>query len=314
MEMNQVVPNGGLDLSFMDARTLAFNYSYKTLNLVMVGAGGTGGWLAPHLARLARILIDKNDRNVKITFIDPDIVEKANLYRQNFAPSELGMNKAQTLARRYSMALGVEIVAISEAFGHGSFLSTVNSGLVIIIGCVDNVSARRSIAEYIAKHYQSFPFESVFWLDCGNYHNGGQVLLGNTEKLAKLQESFAVASVCRFLPSPALQHPELLQPLTGPAAIVSSYPSDISSNNAGENEAGLSCEGLAMRSTQSLTINQHIAAVAHTYLVKMLSGKLCYFQTYLNLDSMTSKSTYITPQTVAQVLGKKPDFFHTTHA
>ena len=90
--------------------------------------------------------------------------------------------------------------------------------------------------------------------------------------------------------------------------------SNLNNNDpAGHQDNNLSCEQMALRQTQSLTINQSIASIAATYLLKLLSGQLKYFQTYLNLDAMVVKSSYITPQTVAAAIGQNPDFFNQTH-
>ena len=62
---------------------------------------------------------------------------------------------------------------------------------------------------------------------------------------------------------------------------------------------GLSCADIAMRDEQGLTINQAIAAVAADYLVRLLlTNNLERFQTYLDLNSGSMQSTYITPANV----------------
>lgn len=68
--------------------------SHKHLHLYLVGVGGTGGWLAPTLVRLTKILTDQG-RSVSLTLIDYDHVEKVNIPRQNFTQADLGLNKAQ---------------------------------------------------------------------------------------------------------------------------------------------------------------------------------------------------------------------------
>ena len=60
---------------------------------VMLGAGGTGGHIAPHLYRLLYAL----DRPVRFIICDGDVVEEKNLVRQNFIPADLGENKARVL-------------------------------------------------------------------------------------------------------------------------------------------------------------------------------------------------------------------------
>ena len=76
----------------------------RPVKIVMLGAGGTGGYIAPYLYRLLHML----DRPARFVICDGDIVELKNLDRQNFVPADLGENKARILAERYSTVLGME--------------------------------------------------------------------------------------------------------------------------------------------------------------------------------------------------------------
>ena len=76
----------------------------RPVKIVMLGAGGTGGYIAPYLYRLLHML----DRPTRFVICDGDIVEPKNLDRQNFVPADLGENKARILAERYSTVLGME--------------------------------------------------------------------------------------------------------------------------------------------------------------------------------------------------------------
>lgn len=71
------------------------------VKIVMLGAGGTGGYVAPHLYRLAYL----SQRPIQILICDGDTVEEKNLFRQNFVDIDVGQNKAAVLARRYAAAL-----------------------------------------------------------------------------------------------------------------------------------------------------------------------------------------------------------------
>lgn len=85
----------------------------RPVKIVMLGAGGTGGHIAPHLYRLLYAL----DRPVRFIICDGDIVEEKNLVRQNFTPADLGENKAKVLAERYSSVFGMETEYVPE-FNH----------------------------------------------------------------------------------------------------------------------------------------------------------------------------------------------------
>ena len=73
----------------------------RPVKIVMLGAGGTGGHIAPHLYRLLYAL----NRPVRFIICDGDIVEEKNLVRQNFTPADLGENKAKVLAERCDTVL-----------------------------------------------------------------------------------------------------------------------------------------------------------------------------------------------------------------
>lgn len=74
------------------------------VKVVMLGAGGTGAHAAPHIYRLLYAL----ERPARFIICDGDIVEVKNLVRQNFAPADLGENKARVLAERYATVFGME--------------------------------------------------------------------------------------------------------------------------------------------------------------------------------------------------------------
>ena len=76
----------------------------RPVKILLLGAGGTGGYVAPHLYRLMHTL----NRPVRINIVDGDLVEAKNLVRQNFCAADLGENKAKVLATRYSEAFGME--------------------------------------------------------------------------------------------------------------------------------------------------------------------------------------------------------------
>ena len=202
-----------LDLSFIQARPIVTR-SWAKLSIVLVGCGGTGSWLAPHLARVAYVLAQEG-RAVSLTFIDPDHVESKNIPRQHFSQAELGANKARALALRYGAAW-LQIVARAEPFKGEHLVAGGRSDkdLTLLVGCVDNAQARKAIAHAL-QGQNTFAgrdhVHSAWWLDCGNSRDGGQVLLGCASNLRELEGAFE--PTCRALPSPALQRPELLHPL-----------------------------------------------------------------------------------------------------
>ncbi len=284
-----------VDLSYLQAVPVLLPQDGRT-HLMLVGTGGTGSWLAPSLARLTRLLIDAG-RRVSLTFVDHDIVEAGNVPRQNFCYAEIGQHKAVVLATRYSAAWGVEIRATTKPFNRDMVSGRYNE-LVILIGCVDNAAARQELAETLSGRYRgSAHVPSTWWLDAGNARECGQVLLGSETKAETLRPAFQLGAACIALPSPTLQHPELLKPL----------PEEIAGNN-------LSCEQLALLNAQSLMVNQRVAAEAADFLMRLLTNSLTRFATYFDLPSGSARSKYITRESVAAVVGEAPDEFFLTLA
>jgi PRTRC genetic system ThiF family protein len=128
--------------------------------ILLVGTGGTGGYLATGLAKI----IAGYKLPVEMTLIDPDTVEEANLARQEFMPWELGLNKAKATAERLNERYALAIGACDLPWQ--SYRRTSSSPLVI--SCVDNIEARKTMKE------------SSYWLDLGNGRTQGQVIFGTT--------------------------------------------------------------------------------------------------------------------------------------
>jgi tRNA A37 threonylcarbamoyladenosine dehydratase len=68
------------DLSILNAKPIYFGFSH--VQIYLVGCGGTGSFLIPHLCRIANFL-NETGRQIDLTLIDFDRIEEKNLYRQN---------------------------------------------------------------------------------------------------------------------------------------------------------------------------------------------------------------------------------------
>jgi PRTRC genetic system ThiF family protein len=263
--------------------------AFKELRLIQVGAGGTGSWLAPQVARVARMVQDEHGARVRVYFVDDDTVQAKNLRRQNFCEPELGQKKAEALARRCSSAYGVEAIAVAERFNADRLArdSYYSDNLTVIVGCVDTAESRAAISRAIPAYRYAGGPSTIFWLDTGNDHAAGQVYLGSAANPEGLRGAFPLPGLCLALPSPALQDPRLLVPQPEEEA----------------EDEGLSCADFTARHAQSRGINQAIAAVAAGYLFCMFDGVLDHFATYLNLRTGSMTSTPITPENVAAASG-----------
>lgn len=280
-----------LNLDTLHAATLRL-VERDALNLILAGCGGTGSWLAPTVVRVARLLAEKFHKSVRVVFIDPDSVEAKNCYRQNFAESEIGRNKAEALAARYGLAWGVDVLALPAPFPADldRLLETdrqTHYELSVVIGCVDNAPARSAIHTYLTE--KAGYGAARWWLDCGNDRHSGQVLLGGFNSKHD-QAIFPIPGYCARLPLPSEQHPELLVP----------HPADAVP------DGNLSCADLALRGAQGLAVNQQVAAIAGDTLLQMLVyGTLTHFQTYFDQASGTMRSTPITEKALAPYLTDK---------
>ena len=122
--------------------------------IVMLGAGGTGGHIAPHLYRLLYAL----NRPGRFILCDGDIVEQKNLIRQNFSPADLGENKARVLVERYASVFGMEAEYVPNFVENLETLEALImpkewqldpriyrfvKEMVILIGAVDNNKSRQ---------------------------------------------------------------------------------------------------------------------------------------------------------------------------
>ena len=160
------------------------------IQINIIGAGGTGGYLVRDLSRFVYSIEKRTSKsNISITIFDGDNVEEKNILRQNFLPHDIGQNKAEVLALRHVRAFGTNINYVPEMFEsvHASSqkwrgFNNSEKGTIIYVGCVDNNAARREIA----KTMENFRTENwgrqsqeIWWIDSGNERKTGQVIAGS---------------------------------------------------------------------------------------------------------------------------------------
>lgn len=125
--------------------------------IVMIGAGGTGGYTIQRLSKMMNAF-----ESVKsfLLIADPDSVEKKNLLRQPFIQQDIGLKKADVLAKRYGATYGLKIGSYSDSYiesvesleqlfsltdfrhEHGQYIQKV------LIGATDNDFSRSVMNEY----------------------------------------------------------------------------------------------------------------------------------------------------------------------
>lgn len=170
-------------------------------NIIVNGCGGTGGWFLP---KLAKIMVDaqlknKLADNITIYLCDGDTVATKNLIRQNFILRDVGQNKAEILANRYSQMFpaNVNLVFVDKYIANSDIIKTypdiLRSKFVnildlpfadktngvhsyhdetsLVFNFVDNSISRKCIHSYFANHHRS----SSIVVDTGNNLYNGQM-------------------------------------------------------------------------------------------------------------------------------------------
>ncbi|MCC6175645.1 MAG: ThiF family adenylyltransferase [Chloroflexi bacterium] len=251
--------------------------------IVLVGCGGTGGFLAESVCRL---LIGCPAR---LYLVDPDRVEPHNVARQAFDHRDVGRFKAEVLAerfaRRFEREVSYSVLPYGRELHAGVFRDTAGS-LRLLVGCVDNAAARRAIASTLDGAARAGArSHGCWWLDTGNNRNSGQVLLGNTTRPEALRRAFVPADGrCRALPAPSLQRPDLL----------SSPP---------EPTPQPDCAEAVAAAEQGRTINQVVASIAASYVEKLLADTCRWMATYFDLDDGMFRCLPADPKLVADLAG-----------
>jgi PRTRC genetic system ThiF family protein len=251
--------------------------------IVVVGCGGTGGFLAEAICRL---LIGRRSR---LHLVDHDRVEPHNVARQAFDRRDVGRYKAEVLAerlaRRFEREVGYSVLPYDREL-HAKVFGDTPADLRLIVGCVDNASARRSIAATLdAPSRSGGRSHNVWWLDCGNGRNSGQILFGNSTRPEDLRRAFIPGHRrCRALPAPSLQRPDLL-------------------SAAPEPRPQPDCAEAVAEGEQGPTINQIVASIAASFVEKLLAGACSWMAGYFDLDDGTLRCLPADPKLVADVAG-----------
>lgn len=231
-----------------------------TVNLI--GCGGTGSQMLTCLARIDHSLVALGHPGLQVHAYDPDEVTDANIGRQLFSRSDIGLNKANVLVTRINRFFGTSWSAMPRRYGEGHY-STAN----ICISCVDSVKSRKEIARVNknSKGQCRADLEGqYYWLDFGNGRTTGQIILGTLQMIEQptTKEYDAVPSL---------------------KTVTEMF--DLSKVN--EKESGPSCSLAEALSKQDLFINSTLAQAGGALLWKLLStGSIDHQGVYLNLDTM----------------------------
>ena len=142
-----------------------FHTNPVKINLVGVGGGGSlvlSGLVRLHLAMKSL----GHPYGLDVEVWDPDRVSPANIGRQLFAASEVGLNKAEALVNRYNFGFALNWEAHPERY-------RFTRSFDILIACVDSRKSRKEIFQTLPKK------DGPYVLDGGVLATCGQVIIGN---------------------------------------------------------------------------------------------------------------------------------------
>lgn len=158
------------------------------ISVNLIGAGGTGSKVLSGLMDMNHCLTVLGHAGVDVRVWDDDTVEEANVGRQKFALSEVGLHKSVALVNRANRWSGTRWKAETRRFEmdrNGALPDHARA--TIFISCVDSVDARFGIAEMLdrmtgGKNDRDRP---RYWMDFGNSHSSGQVILSTVGEIVQ---------------------------------------------------------------------------------------------------------------------------------
>lgn len=279
------IPNSAFSLLAIPEPLHFVMPQFNAVNLVLVGCGGTGSHLASGLGALACELRERGASTgsaVALTFVDPDRVEPKNVGRQLFTRADIGRNKAHALAERIAAAYGVP-VTVFDTPAQELDIAFAKNALNLIIGAVDNHSARRVLHDSVAG-----ADGKLFWLDAGNENHSGQIVLGNVVDARKFKHSVEMGML-GALPAASLVYPEIIK--------APKRPNGHAARNA-------SCAELTAAGEQSLMINRLVAAWALSLLYDFLLARdVKYFALAFNAQTGGTRTYPLDLPTLCEVTG-----------
>ena len=243
-----------------------------TVNLI--GAGGTGSQVLTNLARLDVTMRNLGHPGLFVSLYDPDVVTEANIGRQLFGESDLGMNKAVCLITRINNFFGNNWLAKPELYPDINSWDRQEDSANIIITCTDNTKSRLDLWT-ILKEYRKANRDDkwnyvdfntpLYWLDFGNAQATGQVVLGSIPKKINQPSSQLYQTV------PSLK-------------VVTEM---VKYSGIKDEDSGPSCSLAEALEKQDLFINSTLAQLGCNLLWKLFrNGMIEHHGLYLNLNTM----------------------------
>lgn len=237
------------------------------VRVLVIGAGGTGSQVVNGLAQLDRaIRALGHPGGLSVTVVDDDLVSEANVGRQNFFPSDVGLPKADVLIQRVNMAMGTNWRSAVLRIQPQTDLKNPH----LVIGCVDNRKARAAILAATSRYCHGAPdkdghYANGWWLDIGNRLSDGQVILGETRN----QSYTRIPNAADLFPS-------------------------IVDETAEDPDEGPSCSLAEALEKQSLFVNRGVALFALNMLWEWFRyGELSYHGVFVNMKTSRTSTLAI---------------------
>jgi PRTRC genetic system ThiF family protein len=154
---------------------LPLEWRSRKISVDLIGVGGTGSQVLTGLARLHLAIVALGGLGLTVRAFDPDTVSEANVGRQLFSLADVGLHKSDVLIHRINCYFGLDWESLPMRYAPDASRGGYNGG-DLTITCVDSAKARREIYFALQKN-QPRHVDHVYWLDCGNARQSGQVFL-----------------------------------------------------------------------------------------------------------------------------------------
>ena len=242
---------------------------YHPVTVLVAGAGGTGSQVITSLARMSVALQALGHPGLHLTAFDPDTVTEANIGRQLFSETELGLNKATALVTRVNRFFGYAWEAREYRYPIITKEGDKSVPLAnIIITCTDNTRSRLDLWRFLKKYreYKNNDEKApIYWMDFGNSQTKGQVIIGT------VREKVLQPSSQEYIPMPKMNV----------------ITEEVDYAKIKEKESGPSCSLAEALEKQDLFINSTLAHIGCDLLWKMFKeGKTLYRGAYVNLETL----------------------------
>lgn len=238
------------------------------ISVHLIGTGGTGSQVLTALSKINYSLLQLRHPGINVTVFDDDMVTPANLGRQLFAQSEIGLSKAVALINRINRFFGTnwkaEIKKIKANMPDNPL------GADITLSCVDAVQARFDIYKLLQQQKKSndHRLRPLYWMDFGNSLDTGQVIVSTVSEVSQPQSK--KFSTVERLPAITQEYKNLL-------------------NNTVEEDLP-SCSLAEALMKQDLFINPALADLGCSILWSMFrEGMLRHRGFFLNLKTLHSQ-------------------------